>query len=97
MTEKSVTYSNYLKIDALSRGDVILFKFPPNPETVFLKRVVAFPGELIEIRNRKVSIDGVMIDEPYVRLASDGSTRGFGARKARPRSRRRSLPHQHRY
>lgn len=47
------------------RGDVIVFRFPEQPETDFVKRVVALPGETMLIRNKKVYINGAPLAEPY--------------------------------
>lgn len=51
------------------RGDVIVFRFPENPEIDYVKRVIALPGETVAIRNKKVFIDGKPIDEPYTVFA----------------------------
>jgi signal peptidase I len=48
------------------RGDVVVFKFPDEPERDFIKRVIGLPGETVELRNKKVYIDGKPLDEPYV-------------------------------
>ena len=40
------------------RGDVIVFRFPPDPSTDYIKRVVALPGETISIRRDEILIDG---------------------------------------
>src|SRR5687768_12999997 len=55
-----------LPIDPIRRGDVIVFKYPEQPDRDFIKRVVGLPGETIELRNKKVYIDGKPLDEPYV-------------------------------
>ena len=39
-----------------SRGDVVIFRYPKNPEVIYIKRVIGLPGELIEIKNGKVFI-----------------------------------------
>jgi len=51
----------------IRRGDVIVFKYPGNRERDFIKRVIGLPGETLEVRNKKVYINGKMLDEPYVR------------------------------
>ncbi|HAF17192.1 MAG: signal peptidase I [Thermacetogeniaceae bacterium] len=48
------------------RGDVIVFHYPLDPERDFVKRVIAFEGETIEIRNNYVYIDGQRLEEPYI-------------------------------
>lgn len=56
----------------LERGDVIVFKYPVNPQEYFIKRIVALPGESIEFRDGDVYIyndafkDGVILDEEYL-------------------------------
>jgi signal peptidase I len=55
-----------LPIDPIRRGDIIVFKYPEDPERDFIKRVIGLPGETIELRNKKVYIDGKPMDEPYV-------------------------------
>ncbi len=48
------------------RGDIIVFRYPLQPDTDFVKRVVGMPGDLVEVRDKKVSINGKPLDEPYV-------------------------------
>jgi signal peptidase I len=50
------------------RGDIIVFPFPRDPSRDFIKRVVALPGERIEVRNHRAYINGEALKEPYVRL-----------------------------
>jgi signal peptidase I len=45
---------------------VVVFKFPEDPSRDFIKRVIGLPGETVEIRDKKVLIDGKPLDEPYV-------------------------------
>jgi signal peptidase I len=55
-----------LPIDPIRRGDIIVFKYPEEPERDFIKRVIGLPGETIELRNKRVYIDNKPLDEPYV-------------------------------
>ena len=48
------------------RGDIIVFRYPLQPETDFVKRVVGLPGDTITVRDKKVSVNGKPLDEPYV-------------------------------
>jgi signal peptidase I len=49
----------------IQRGHVVVFKFPEDPSRDFIKRVIGLPGETVEIRNKKIHIDGEPLDEPY--------------------------------
>ena len=57
-----------LPIDPIRRGDIVVFKFPEDPERDFVKRVIGLPGERLEMRNKRIYIDGTPLDEPYVRF-----------------------------
>jgi signal peptidase I len=54
-----------LPIGEIDRGDVVVFKYPEEPERDFIKRVIGLPGETLEVREKKVYINGSPIDEPY--------------------------------
>ena len=43
-----------------------MFKYPEEPDRDFIKRVIGLPGETLELRNKKVYINGKPLDEPYV-------------------------------
>ena len=48
------------------RGEVIVFKYPPDPKKDFIKRVVAEPGDTIEFRKNAVLVNGKRIEEQAV-------------------------------
>jgi signal peptidase I len=47
----------------IKRGDLILFKYPPDTSIQYLMRVIGLPDETIEIRNQKVYINGTELAE----------------------------------
>jgi signal peptidase I len=49
-----------------ARGDIVVFSFPLDPEQDLIKRVIGLPGETITVQNGRVSVNGVLIDEPYI-------------------------------
>ena len=49
----------------IERGDVIVFRFPGDRTKDYIKRVVALPGETIEVRNKRIYINGKPWDDPY--------------------------------
>lgn len=70
----------YLIIDEISyrfnepaRGDIVVFRYPRNPQEYFIKRVVALPGEKVQIRDGKVYIfnedgeSGYLLNEEYLK------------------------------
>lgn len=48
-------------------GDVIVFAYPEDESIDFIKRVVALPGDTIEMRNKVLYRNGIQVNEPYVR------------------------------
>jgi signal peptidase I len=48
------------------QGDVIVFRPPTDDPRVFVKRVIAEPGDVVEIRDGKVIVNDKTLDEPYV-------------------------------
>lgn len=47
----------------IRRGDIVIFKFPKDPNVNYVKRVVGLPGETIEIRGNRVFINGQELAE----------------------------------
>jgi signal peptidase I len=50
----------------IRRGDIIVFKYPEDRERDFIKRVIGLPGETLEVKDKRVYINGKKVDEPYV-------------------------------
>jgi signal peptidase I len=47
------------------RGDMIAFRYPLKDDVTFLKRVVALPGETVEVREKRLYINGVPATDPH--------------------------------
>lgn len=48
------------------RGDIVVFRFPLEPERRFIKRVIGLPGEVVVIVDGQVLVDGTRLNEPYI-------------------------------
>lgn len=65
------------------RGDVVIFALPPNPSETLIKRVVAIPGDTVEVRGANIVITnsenpkGFTLSEPYILPADLGGAAGM--------------------
>ena len=70
---------NYLLVDEISyqfrdphRGEVIVFRYPNDESTFFIKRIIGIPGDTVSFESGKVKIvnaehpDGIILDESYL-------------------------------
>ncbi len=57
-----------LPIRDVKRGDIVVFKFPGNPEVPFIKRVIAKGGDVVQVVNHHVFVNGRMLVEGYTLL-----------------------------
>jgi signal peptidase I len=55
------------------RADIIVFEFPEDPSKDFIKRVIGVPGDVVEIREKKLFLNGEEQQESYIQLV-DTST-----------------------
>ncbi|MGO0122313.1 signal peptidase I [Desulfothermobacter acidiphilus] len=48
------------------RGDIIVFHYPLNPKKDYIKRVIGVGGDVVELRNNHLYINGHLTPEPYL-------------------------------
>ncbi len=52
--------------EAIERGDVVVFRYPRNPQVSYIKRIIALPGDRLRIDRGQVFVNNKAISEPYV-------------------------------
>lgn len=68
--EYLLSYLLDVRFDKYQRGDVVVFHSPVEQEKLYIKRVIALPGDHIMVQNGKVYLNGNELDES-VYLSSD--------------------------
>ena len=61
-----VVGTKIVPVDDPARGDVMVFKYPEDGKTNYIKRVVGLPGDRIRYRNKTLYINGEMIATRFV-------------------------------
>ncbi len=54
-----------LPYQPVKRGDIIVFRYPPNIKEDYVKRVIGIPGDRIHMVDKHVFLNGKKLDEPY--------------------------------
>lgn len=61
-----VAGTKVLEVGDPERGDVMVFRFPKDGETNYIKRVVGMPGDRIRYRNKQLFINGEPVESRFV-------------------------------
>ena len=64
--ENTIMRISYL-FEEPQRQDIIVFKFPDDESHVFVKRIIGIPGDIVEIKNDTVYVNGEQLEEPYLK------------------------------
>ncbi len=59
-----------LPYEDVKRGDIIVFRYPPNIRETYVKRVIGAPGDRIRMQNKQVFRNGIALNEPYTQHIS---------------------------
>ncbi|MDH5300484.1 MAG: signal peptidase I [Gammaproteobacteria bacterium] len=55
-----------VEVGSPQRGDVLVFRYPKDPSTDYIKRVVGLPGDHIEYRNKTLYVNGQLMSKEYI-------------------------------
>ncbi len=55
-----------VKMNDPQRGEIVVFEYPKDPSIHYIKRVVGLPGDTVEVRDKKLYVNGELQEEPYV-------------------------------
>jgi signal peptidase I len=64
--ERIVVNKFIYRFRPIERGDVVVFWYPSDPSVSFIKRVVGLPGDIVEIRDGHLLVNGRWVPEGYL-------------------------------
>lgn len=65
-SERVLVWKIAYRLSKPKRGDIVIFKYPLNPNKDYIKRVVAVGGDSVEMRLGRLYVNGQQVQEPYV-------------------------------
>lgn len=71
--ERLVVNKFIYRFRAPERGEILVFRYPRDPSRDFIKRVIAIPGDTIEIKDGRVYVNSTLLNEPYILSKTRGN------------------------
>ncbi|MDQ1468956.1 MAG: signal peptidase [Bryobacterales bacterium] len=59
-------YEYKFGVSSIERGDLVVFHYPRDRSQSYIKRVIGVPGDVVEVNDGMVTVNGKKLDEPYV-------------------------------
>ncbi|HEX4275205.1 MAG TPA: signal peptidase I [Bryobacteraceae bacterium] len=59
-------YTYKLGAGSIARDDLVVFHYPNDPSQSYIKRIIGLPGDIVQIIEGTVYVNGQKLDEPYV-------------------------------
>jgi len=74
---EKLSYNRYLRqvlgFEGPQHGDVVVIRLPTQGNELLIKRVIGLPGDVIDIHDGQVFVNGQPLDEPYLVGSTSGS------------------------
>jgi signal peptidase I len=86
-----VTNAKILSIGEPQRGDVVVFRYPPDPAINYIKRLVGLPGDHVRIESDRIFVNGEAVEFTEQGLYSDGCYDGMQLAEERLGERRHQV------
>lgn len=77
-----VTDTKIVDIGEPHRGDIAVFKYPPNPKEDYIKRIIGLPGDTISVRDEQVFVNGKPLPQSYLGPITDTDPESVRTAKA---------------
>jgi len=74
-----VTHTKLVGFSEPKRGDIVVFRWPPNPSFNYIKRIIGVPGDHIVYKNKVLTINDKLApqDHPEFTIDRDGQGRSW--------------------
>jgi signal peptidase I len=67
-----VLNTRFVDVGEPERGDVVVFRYPPNPRINYIKRVVGLPGDRVKVISDRIYVNDVPLEEKLLERYTDG-------------------------
>lgn len=72
-SERLIVSKFIYRFKSPEKGEILVFRYPSDPSRDFIKRVIAAPGDTIEIKDGRVFVNGQLQNETYILEKMKGS------------------------
>ena len=73
-----VAHTKILETGKPQRGDVVVFRFPNNPDIDYIKRLIGVPGDVVEWDNKNLRVNGVDLPRVAVGAVQRAGSKQWG-------------------